>query len=291
MRKVVAYAMLVVVAAPMLGGCSGWLGGSRAARSQPAGKAAPMSPQEAALLAGKDALRQGQYAAAITDFRIARLDPALEAEAFNGLAIAYSNIGRPDLSERYFRQAVALAPDDRRFAANLARFRQITGDQPMPAAPASFPALAQTLAQAPGRTEASPVPQPAPVLAGAVVSAVPSPTGSVAVVSRAPDPSGPVGVVVSGPAKSPAAVAVRVGVPAPAPVARTVPPAVVLSRVAANEVVIGVVRARPAVAARAPRKTAAPAVPVARRRLALVDRPATVRALYRSQRPGRAIDY
>ena len=109
MRKVVASVMLVAVAAPLLGGCSSWLGRSHAAHSQPAAKAAPMSPHEAALMAGKDALRQGQYAAAITDFRIARLDPALEAESLNGLAIAYSNIGRPDLSERYFRQAVALA--------------------------------------------------------------------------------------------------------------------------------------------------------------------------------------
>lgn len=314
MRKVVASVMLAGLVAPLLGGCSSWFARSQAAHSQPAVKAAPMSPHEAALMAGKDALRQGQYAAAITDFRIARLDPALEAESLNGLAIAYSNIGRPDLSERYFRQAVALAPDDRRFAANLARFQAISG---------KASSLAPVLAEAP------PAPQPALAKASGIVAAAPSGAGSAVVMARAPETPAEPRIAVSGPAAASSAVAVaparlpqvvasapRVAAPAaraplpqapaaqaPAihPQARTRPaavavaaPAIVVSRLSAHEVAMA-----PAPAAR-PRPAAAMAVrqpaPAARRatvsaRLAMAERPAVAIALRRGERPGRLIGY
>lgn len=74
-----------------------------------------------ALDAGRQALANDNFGAAIAVFREARLRSETAAEAYNGMAIAYSRIGRPDLAERFFRQAIANAPDDRRYYRNLAR--------------------------------------------------------------------------------------------------------------------------------------------------------------------------
>lgn len=74
------------------------------------------------LAEGRKALDRGEITAAVTAFRNAKLYPQHEAAAFNGLAVAYDRLGREDLTERFFRQAVALAPDEPRFRMNLARF-------------------------------------------------------------------------------------------------------------------------------------------------------------------------
>ncbi|MEY4271092.1 MAG: hypothetical protein RLZZ58_2308 [Pseudomonadota bacterium] len=78
---------------------------------------------------GKSYLRMKQYGLAIEMLRGAARDPAQTAEAYNGLGVAYDGIGRRDLAETYFERAIAAAPGDDRFQANLGRF-YAASDQP-----------------------------------------------------------------------------------------------------------------------------------------------------------------
>jgi tetratricopeptide (TPR) repeat protein len=125
------------------------------------GAAAPVLPKdigEGYLADGRKALDRGEITAAVTAFRNAKLYPGHEAAAFNGLAIAYSRLGRTDLTERFFLEAVALAPDESRFRMNLARFYaqhpavplQVLGaisPVPLPGAGAGTDLAARTRAQ------------------------------------------------------------------------------------------------------------------------------------------------
>lgn len=77
-----------------------------------------------ALEEGRVYLMQGQIAAAVASFRIAQLDPVAAPDAKNGLGVAYAKIGRNDLADRYFREALALRPGDDRFAANILRLQR-----------------------------------------------------------------------------------------------------------------------------------------------------------------------
>jgi tetratricopeptide (TPR) repeat protein len=74
------------------------------------------------LVAGQEALRAGNIGQAIISFRLAMLDSESQADASNGLGIAYARLGRADLAERYFLQATELAPRGEKYAANLMRF-------------------------------------------------------------------------------------------------------------------------------------------------------------------------
>ena len=116
------WVVLALVCAPALSGCT-WFGGGRAelASSGIVRDVATDFGKEQ-LAAGKTALAAGRTGEAIDAFMIARLYPELAAEAHNGLAVAYSQLGRNDLTETFFRKAIALAPSDERFQANLARF-------------------------------------------------------------------------------------------------------------------------------------------------------------------------
>ncbi len=139
MRKFPGSLALVLATSAALAGCASPLGRialREGHRVDPALLAVPANPD---LVSGKQVLSAGNYGAAIAALRLARLDPASAAEATNGLAVAYAGIGRDDLAERYFRQAVALAPEDRRFAANLARFTQVHEAQLAAAAPPAPP--------------------------------------------------------------------------------------------------------------------------------------------------------
>lgn len=80
---------------------------------------------------GRQALRMGQNADAISAFRTALREESNAGEAYNGLAIAYDRIGRKDLARRYFEQAVAVQPGERRYEANLARFFETSGQPEM----------------------------------------------------------------------------------------------------------------------------------------------------------------
>lgn len=87
-------------------------------------RAAPdMSSYFAQRLAdGRRHLEAQRPGAAVTAFRQASYHPDYAGEAFNGMAIAYDRLGRYDLAERFFAQAMAAAPEDARFARNAARF-------------------------------------------------------------------------------------------------------------------------------------------------------------------------
>ena len=71
---------------------------------------------------GRRHLAAFRLAAAIEAFRQASYHPDFAGEAYNGLGVAYDRLGRYDLAERFFRQAVTAAPEDPRFARNAARF-------------------------------------------------------------------------------------------------------------------------------------------------------------------------
>lgn len=105
-----------------LSGCQSMLntlGFNSSASSRPAMAQAIGKPD---LIAGQEALRAGNIAHAIASFRLAMLDPGSQADASNGLGIAYAQLGRADLAERYFLQATRIEPKGEKYAANLMRF-------------------------------------------------------------------------------------------------------------------------------------------------------------------------
>lgn len=84
-------------------------------------------PPSEALVRGRSFLGARQYGLAIELFKNARRDPALRTDSLNGLAVAYDAIGRRDIAERYFEEALASQPADERTRRNLARFYAATG--------------------------------------------------------------------------------------------------------------------------------------------------------------------
>lgn len=116
-------AACMCLSALVLSGCQSLFAGRNnsqfAASIKPSG---PMTQPDEQLAKGRQALDEGQFGSAITAFSSLRHDSDRAGDAFNGMAIAYANLGRPDLAERFFRQAIAVAPGDRRFHHNLARF-------------------------------------------------------------------------------------------------------------------------------------------------------------------------
>lgn len=71
---------------------------------------------------GRAALKAGYPGNAIQPFRMAALNEETAPDAFNGLGVAYAQLGRADLAERYFKMALSLDATNARFAANLDRF-------------------------------------------------------------------------------------------------------------------------------------------------------------------------
>ena len=103
MRSSFKTVMLLAISVPALAACANpFVRANQAA-------ARLLSPSGNSDLAmGRQALADGQYGTAIAALRFARLDPACSAEATNALGVAYARIGRDDLAERYFREALAL---------------------------------------------------------------------------------------------------------------------------------------------------------------------------------------
>ncbi len=87
-----------------------------------AGKALRSEQQ---LSAGRSALEQRNYAAAIMAFREASVEAGLRPAALNGLGVAYAGIGREDLAETYFRRAINLDPSNTKYDDNLARLYRV----------------------------------------------------------------------------------------------------------------------------------------------------------------------
>ena len=146
----------ILVAAPLaLGACSAMTtpGGTQSAENA---SGASLDDYFAGRLeAGRTHLAHGRVTAAIDAFRQARVHRDYAADAANGLAVAYARIGRDDLAERYFREAISLAPENEKFARNLARLEgRVTVDAPVFAeaqdapietAPAEMPAMPEAV--------------------------------------------------------------------------------------------------------------------------------------------------
>ena len=123
-RKAVT-ATAIVAASLGLSGCQALFGPSTASRGE--AQNVDMGDYfEGRLAVGRYYLEKGLTTQAITSFRQASYDPRFAGEAYNGMAIAYDQLGRSDLAHRYFSMAVASAPGDDRFSRNLARFENRT---------------------------------------------------------------------------------------------------------------------------------------------------------------------
>ncbi len=127
------------------------------------------------LAQGRQALVDGRTMEAIDAFMIAKSFPEQAPAAFNGLAVAYSRLGRTDLTERFFQTAIALAPEEDKYRTNLALFYSRNA---MPPAAAPALAIAQPVVQ-PVLT----LPEPAAVAPAPTMVAAAS-TPSVRVVGR-----------------------------------------------------------------------------------------------------------
>lgn len=110
----------IVAASLALSGCQALFGPSFVSRGE--ARNVDMADYfEGRLAIGRLYLEKGLTTQAIIAFRQASYDPRFAGEAFNGMAIAYDQLGRTDLAQRYFNMAVAAAPQDDRFSRNLAR--------------------------------------------------------------------------------------------------------------------------------------------------------------------------
>jgi hypothetical protein len=84
---------------------------------------------QTSVAAGNELVSRGQYGLAIAAYRrVLRLDPASSA-AREGLAISYELLGRLDLSDRYYQEALALAPRNPRIYENFAASLRAQGRQ------------------------------------------------------------------------------------------------------------------------------------------------------------------
>ena len=70
---------------------------------------------------GRELLRSGRPGEAIEAFNLALATGEAPAPAYNGLGVAYSRIGRPDLSYRFFKKATMSDPASAVYANNLDR--------------------------------------------------------------------------------------------------------------------------------------------------------------------------
>lgn len=114
---------LVAMAGTLLSGCS-LFGGNQVASldgDRPAELATAEAIAEIQLEVGRENLADGNLAAAARYLQGARLHPATRADATNALGVVYVRLGRLDVAQRYFQEALEVEPDNARFATNLAR--------------------------------------------------------------------------------------------------------------------------------------------------------------------------
>ena len=145
MRTLSKAVLLIALASPLMAGCQSLFGRSamRGTEFRIAAQVDPLQYAGTEMARGYKALDDQQYGLAIIAFRNAQGFADHRAAAFNGLAIAYSQIGRPDLAERFFKQAIAENSSDPRYQANLANFY---GTRPQVAARS---AIGESLGQSP----------------------------------------------------------------------------------------------------------------------------------------------
>jgi hypothetical protein len=122
-----AQAIAILSGSLFMAGCQ--TSGARFARLNEAIKVPEAVPAlqraEGQLAAGRDALGQRNYAAAITAFRAASVEQSVQPAAQNGLGVAFAGIGREDLAELHFRKAISLDPANARYEENLARLYRV----------------------------------------------------------------------------------------------------------------------------------------------------------------------
>ncbi len=114
------------VVALLVSGC-GLFTGHQSARSD-VNRETEMAAQEAIadinLDVGRENLREGNLAAAARYLTQARNHPATRAQASNALGVVYVRLGRLDVAERYFQDAVEADPANARYMTNLARLER-----------------------------------------------------------------------------------------------------------------------------------------------------------------------
>lgn len=157
MKKGAVWGTAVISASVLLSGCK-ILGIHHVAGAQAAAPvqvaAAPADPAPgSALQAGRENLRANRSGLAIESFNLALASGEDPAAAYNGLAVAYSRIGRTDLAYRFFKKAMNSDPLNPIYSRNLAMLI----DSP------SF--TLQTMAQADRSAVAPPAAKPANSLA------------------------------------------------------------------------------------------------------------------------------
>jgi tetratricopeptide (TPR) repeat protein len=98
-----------------------------AIRALPAFTNAPLADDQA-LAKGRMLFDRGEFALAADAFRKAVRYNASSSDAYNGLAASYDQLGRYDLSRRYYELALAQAPEDGKILRNFARSMLRQGD-------------------------------------------------------------------------------------------------------------------------------------------------------------------
>ena len=125
MRKMSSM-LALAVSSLALGGCQSLFGNASFAERAPAVEPSSLAMSDyfaARLEAGREHLAAKRPTQAVTAFRQASYDPAFAGRAYNGMGVAYAQLGRQDLALRYFTMAVAADPSEERFGRNLARLQ------------------------------------------------------------------------------------------------------------------------------------------------------------------------
>lgn len=122
--KATTFAFAIALCSLPLGGCQTLFGDAGFAARSPEVDTASVDLSgyfTVRLEAGKAHLIHNRPALAVVAFRQASYDPAHAARAYNGMGVAYAQMGRSDLAQKYFEMAIAADPTDGRFSANLAK--------------------------------------------------------------------------------------------------------------------------------------------------------------------------
>ncbi len=114
---------VVAVTGILLSGCSLFRGHESAALNANihAQQATAEAIAEIELEVGRKNLAEGNLATAARYLASARSSPLTRADATNALGVVYVRLGRLDVAQRYFREALEVEPANARFATNLAR--------------------------------------------------------------------------------------------------------------------------------------------------------------------------
>lgn len=112
--------VMIVAAAAALSGCQSIFGLSLRGHARSVPIEAGKSELANATSAGRSYLDAGQTGLAIASFQQALAANEPSAPALNGLGVAYARLGRYDVAERLFQEAMAIDPSDGRYAGNLA---------------------------------------------------------------------------------------------------------------------------------------------------------------------------